>query len=256
MNATEAYIRSGSFDLAFRRGRRHFNGEQSTFTYKQHEVCYRIGSSDAGDALEILFSGKRCIYRLPPSFQPNVVWDIGANIGLATLYFKKQYPQARVYAFEPQRDNVDLLKRNTAALSQVVIAPYALGKQSGSVTGAAKSNRSTNSFSTVLYQDDQLTTESVAMRSVSEVLQEHNETIVDLIKIDTEGAEYEILSAFPRETLRETSVVVGELHGFKDNETLDLLRQDFEVTIQKNPKSKYLFNNFTATNRRIRVEHQ
>lgn len=255
MNSIEAFIRSGNFDLAFKRGRRHFNGQQSTFRYNQREVCYRIGSSDAGDALEILFSGRRCIYCLPQSFQPKAIWDIGANIGLATLYFKKQYPEAKIYAFEPQVDNVELLKRNTAELQQVSVCAFALGQQSGQVKMAAKSERSTNSFSAVLHDNSKLLMENMLVRSVSDVLQEYDDKIIDLVKIDTEGAEYEILSAFPVETLNRTSIIVGELHGYKDDEALDILRSNFAISVHKIPKSNHPYRNFLAINKNLRVEY-
>jgi len=255
MNAIEAYIRSRNFGLAFKRGRRHFNGRESQFKYNQREVFYRIGSSDAGDALEILFSGRHCIYSLPPSFQPKVIWDIGANIGFATLYFKKQYPQSNIYAFEPQKDNFRLLERNTAGLPTVTLCEYALGKENDKVKLAAKSERSTNSFSTVLHGDEHLTADVVTVRSVGDVLQEHDDTGVDLIKIDTEGAEYDILSAFPEVILKNATIIVGELHGIKDEETLALLRQHFDITISDYSKSTCPYRNFLATNQQARVEY-
>lgn len=255
MNAIEAYVRSRSFNLAFRRGRRHFNGQRSYFKFNQHRVCFRIGSSDAGDALEILFSGRQCIYRLPVALQPDVIWDIGANIGLATIYFRQQYPQAKIRAFEPQQENFRLLQLNTTGLPGVDICAYALGAKSGEVKLTAKSDRSTNSFSAMLHGDDSQAAETVPIRSALDELRESGETKIDLIKIDTEGAEYDILSAFPGETLSKVAVIIGELHGYKDNETLDLLKPDFKITIGKRPKSTSPYKNFLALNRRTRVEY-
>ena len=41
---------------------------------------------------------------------------------------------------------------------------------------------------------------------------------VDLIKIDTEGAEYDILTSIKKELLTKTSWITGELHGNRDFE--------------------------------------
>ncbi len=256
MNVIEAYVRSRSYDLAFKRGKRHFNGQRSHFTFDRRPVCFRIGSSDAGDALEILFSGRHCIYRLPAAFRPSVIWDIGANIGLATLYFKKRYPHATIHAFEPQKENFQLLQLNTSGLPGVNPCAYALGEQSGEIELAAKSDRSTNSYSSVLHGDNQASTETVPIRSVREVLQENHDRVVDLIKIDTEGAEYDILSAFPHDILTKATVVVGELHGYKDEQTLALLQPGFDITMRKRSKSTSPYTNFLAINRQIHVEYQ
>jgi amino acid adenylation domain-containing protein/FkbM family methyltransferase len=41
------------------------------------------------------------------------VFDVGANIGLFTLFVNQQFPSARVYAFEPIKDIFDTLRINT-----------------------------------------------------------------------------------------------------------------------------------------------
>lgn len=43
---------------------------------------------------------------------PKVIWDVGANIGLYSLYAAKRHPNAKVYAFEPSVLNLELLARN------------------------------------------------------------------------------------------------------------------------------------------------
>ena len=43
-----------------------------------------------------------------------LILDCGANLGMASLYFKWLYPKARVRAFEPDPSTFELLKQNLA----------------------------------------------------------------------------------------------------------------------------------------------
>lgn len=47
-----------------------------------------------------------------PSIVPEVVFDIGANIGLASLFFKQRFPGASVVAVEPGPDTFAALRQN------------------------------------------------------------------------------------------------------------------------------------------------
>ena len=61
--------------------------------------------------------------------EPDVLWDIGANVGLYSLYAGKKHPGIRIYAFEPSILNLELLARNIDAngLSETVtIVPLPL----------------------------------------------------------------------------------------------------------------------------------
>ncbi|NIP41474.1 MAG: FkbM family methyltransferase, partial [candidate division Zixibacteria bacterium] len=49
------------------------------------------------------------------------VFDIGANIGLFTLFIKQKYPSARVYAFEPSEEAFQCLQRNTSPYATTVM---------------------------------------------------------------------------------------------------------------------------------------
>jgi FkbM family methyltransferase len=53
-------------------------------------------------------------------FDPGgILWDIGANIGLYSLYAVKRHPGTKVYAFEPSVLNLELLARNIAVNGEV-----------------------------------------------------------------------------------------------------------------------------------------
>lgn len=66
--------------------------------------------------------------------QVPVVIDAGANIGAATLWFKRKYPQAAVVAIEPDPGNAALLRRNVAGLDQVRVMEAAIGARAGFVS--------------------------------------------------------------------------------------------------------------------------
>lgn len=60
-------------------------------------------------------------YILPLSFAPRAVVDVGANVGFATVQLALRYPEAHVYAFEPEPGNFATAKRNTQDLSNVTV---------------------------------------------------------------------------------------------------------------------------------------
>ena len=49
-----------------------------------------------------------------------LIIDCGGNIGLATLWLAKQFPEARVCTIEPETDNLEVLARNVRAFGDRV----------------------------------------------------------------------------------------------------------------------------------------
>jgi FkbM family methyltransferase len=119
--------------------------------------------------------------------QPLVI-DAGANLGLATLFFKRRYPQACVLAFEPEPATFAALERNIQenGLDDVTAFPYALAAEDGDVrlTGAPG-----GLGTTTLVGDDELADLVVEARRLSSFIDEP----VDMLKLDVEGAEYAVL---------------------------------------------------------------
>lgn len=64
-----------------------------------------------------------------------IVLDVGANIGVMTVYLAKHLPDSIIVAFEPIPPNQNTLSRicNFFKLNNVVIQKYALGRESGKI---------------------------------------------------------------------------------------------------------------------------
>jgi len=68
------------------------------------------------DAASFLFMHKEIfeqeIYKFKASVKTPYIVDAGANIGLATIYFKHVFPNAEIVAFEPDQEIFRILKHN------------------------------------------------------------------------------------------------------------------------------------------------
>ncbi|NEA46938.1 FkbM family methyltransferase [Streptomyces sp. SID10815] len=65
-------------------------------------------------------------WRIP---EKPVILDVGANIGLFTLFATQRWPGARVFSFEPAPDVFDALRRNAGHLPGVHVHNLALGDE-------------------------------------------------------------------------------------------------------------------------------
>jgi hypothetical protein len=75
-------------------------------------VRLRPGTSDV-DVFWETFVG---LYHLPPSeLEPNLIWDLGANIGLTMAHFAVLYPSARIVGIELDGENARLCRTNVAS---------------------------------------------------------------------------------------------------------------------------------------------
>jgi len=120
-----------------------------------------------------------------------LVLDCGSNIGLALLFFKRLYPEARVIAFEPSAVTFELLARNVSAngLNGVELHNVALHEAAGERT-LYEDTAHPGSGKNSLYADRAGGSPSrVKAMPLSEFVRER----VDFLKMDIEGAEEGVL---------------------------------------------------------------
>ncbi len=223
----------------------------TTLSWNGRPIYYRPGTSDCSVIYDVLLRpGDRAEYVVPPSLAPRTILDIGGNIGAAALFFARRFPNAAIHVFEPVPANMALLKKNIAPYPRITPHPVALGNQDGEMAIFASDNDSNLAgFSFFDKGVDTTQRAVVPVRHAQGYLDEHGIDAPDIIKIDTEGAEYTILKALRPEVLARVQWIVGELHGEKDFDLLAYLTPWFEIGTSKAIHNR-LFT-FNACNKSI-----
>jgi FkbM family methyltransferase len=191
--------------------------------YSNHSVFHLKGRTvHFNNGIELLHSLKEIfvgdIYKMKFDTTTPYIIDCGANMGLSVLYYKQLAPDARIVAFEPDVNNFELLKKNVAGLSSVKILNQAIWKENIILKFAASGTLG----SKIVTNNAGNTIDVQAVR-----LRDFLVEPVDFLKLDIEGAEYEVLKDCG-EKLQLAKNIFIEYHGHFNtlpqlNEILDLL---------------------------------
>ena len=141
------------------------------------------------------------IYFFATNSEHPVIFDGGANIGLATLYFKWQYPDAEVHAFEPDPVAFDLLKRNVEHnhLQNVHCYNFALYDYDGEISFYTDAAQPGHPVMSTIEEHLPKQRISVPCQRLNPLLRDLGP--IDFLKLDVEGAESAILRELQREGL-------------------------------------------------------
>jgi FkbM family methyltransferase len=204
--------------------------------WRGHDVFYRPATSDPLAICQVLLRpGGKAEYYLPLALEPKVILDIGSNIGASVLYFHERFPSARIYAFEPHPETFRVLQANVGSIPSAEIFNCALGATNARIS-AACDRIDFSGFVTKPGSKSPRGAETMTdceMKHAGEVMKNLGVTRVDLIKIDCEGAEYDVLTALPEEMLQQCKWIVGEMHDVSAFNLLTFLAPHFDLDLKK-----------------------
>ncbi|MBD3307338.1 amino acid adenylation domain-containing protein [candidate division KSB3 bacterium] len=199
------------------------------------------------------------------------LFDIGANIGLFSLFAALSYADLKIYAFEPLPPIFDVLQQNARLydLNATVCAyglsdehrtatftyyPHAsvisgrfneLEQDKEMVSAFLLNQQRTDAQGAALTEQeiDELVAERLVtrtfpceLRPLSEVIREHNVPQIDLLKIDVEKSELDVLRGIQDEDWPKIKQVVIEVHdteGQLETVTQCLETQGFTVAAEQ-----------------------
>ena len=147
-----------------------------------------------------------------PITSDDIVVDIGANIGIFSLY-ASQKTNNKIFAYEPHPTNYECLVENTKDIENIHIKKIAI----------AGNNYQSALFENIHYGGHSLSNQSLGMgemtdsiqvetQTLQQIFEENNIDRINFLKIDCEGAEGIILQSTPSEYLERIDKIAMEFH--------------------------------------------
>lgn len=170
-----------------------------------------------------------------PTLKPARILDLGAHKGIVTTFFAKKFPDAIIHSYEPNPQLNAVLKRNTKRFSNVVVYSEAVASNTDGIPFYI-SDRNVSSSVIPLGKIAPTIVPSITLQDAV------NRIGGDVfVKMDIEGAEYDVLKNIPP----QVKEIIGEAHpekaGRSNNELALLLSHFKSVSVQER---KSLFHAF------------
>jgi len=129
------------------------------------------------------------------AFAPEVIFDIGANVGLFAQGAVAAHPAALIHAFEPVSKTYEKLKAGVAGFPRIHPHQLALGAASGNARMYLRSESQWNSLAAANnLPTPEGDSEIITQTTVDAFCEARQITRIDLLKTDTEGFDYEVLN--------------------------------------------------------------
>lgn len=149
-------------------------------------------------------------YQIVFSFEPKVIIDAGANIGLFSILMKNRFPGASLVCIEPDGENCEVLKKNLESYKPVEIVKAGLWNKITRLNVLDKYNAG---HSALVVEEDAINGEVPAV-SIESLMQTYHLNHVDILKIDIETSEKELFLKNYEHWLPKVRVIIIELHDW------------------------------------------
>lgn len=185
-------------------------GKYAIFEHNGLKITLRKNSSDYEVFRQVFVNHQ---YKLSDYLdkKPTVIVDLGCNNGLSMAAFKNKYPDCTIIGVEPDTDNVEMSKINTAAFSNVFIEQKAVWNE---ITTIDLFDPGTGSYSMNIVQEGKKVG-AVETITMDEIFAKYKLDHIDILKVDVEGAEVELFKKGYTDWLKKVTVLVVETHDRK-----------------------------------------
>lgn len=147
--------------------------------------------------------------------------DIGANVGIAAARLRLAYPDARILCFEPNPGALPFLRIN-AERARVEVLEYGLADMDANLPLYQGVTSSVTASLTAHHLTQTHPLGDVTIRAAGSALAELGVSSIDLLKIDTEGAETPILRSLAP-FLAKVRIAHLEFHSESDRRAIDAM---------------------------------
>ena len=172
----------------------------------RHPIFLRNESSDINVFGQVIYEKE---YEFKYRVNPSVIVDCGANIGMATIFFKNKFPEATIISVEPEPSNFKLLQKNTEQYPNVHCLNYGIWNRS---THLKITNNTRGNWGFTVEEADKEANDTIQAISIDEIMKRYQLDHIDILKIDIEGSERKLFESNTGKWLPFVKVIVIEFH--------------------------------------------
>lgn len=146
-------------------------------------------------------------YKFKTEVSQPIIYDCGSNVGTSVLYLKQLYPSSIIHAFEPDPSVFEFLQSNIEnnKMDGVVLHKAAAWTED---TTLQFSSEGADAGKVGAQNTNAISVQAINLKSLLE-----KEQRVDFLKIDIEGAEYEVLEHC-QDALSKVQNIFVECHSY------------------------------------------
>jgi len=172
----------------------------------RHPFFLRGKSSDIPIFYQIFYYKE---YEVSYKFSPKYILDLGANIGLASIYFRNVYPDAIIVAVEPDSENFNMLLKNTEVYDDIHCIKYGVWNKSTNLEIIDRDKGEWRYSTKEVEFENEHTVKAI---SIEDIIEKFNIPYIDIIKMDIESAEKEVFEGHHEKWLPKVKSLIIELH--------------------------------------------
>jgi FkbM family methyltransferase len=173
----------------------------------RNPVTLRMRTTDTSIYEDIVLRGH---YALPLPFVPETIVDLGANIGMASVYYANQFPKARIIAVEAEASNFGILQRNVTNYPTILPIHAAIWNKDGQI-GLGTPRGTDGAIDKIVFAVREHEGTPVRAIAMQTLMNEAQISSIDILKVDIEGAEKEVFETAP-DWIQNVRCLAIELH--------------------------------------------
>ena len=164
----------------------------------------------------------------------NPILDVGSHIGLFSLYCRALNEQAKIFAVEPEADNLKILEQNIKEnnLKNIEIVSAALSDKTGEGNLIISSDNHNHYLADDFLDDSFAAVQAIKVFSLPDLLVQYQISKISLLKMDIEGAEYKIFESLSFDDFLKIQAIIMEYHISSKN-------KDFKIIENKLRENKF-----------------
>ena len=200
---------------------KHVNGTTPKGSYKigtlnsnelRGPVFFRYNSSDINVFSQIFITDE---YRPLTDLQDvKLIIDCGAYVGFSSAYLLSKFPEAHVFAIEPDKKNYELLKENLSIYgNRVTTLNAAVWSRKVGLKVLSGGPGEESEWATTVRECRHGEQADLPAVDIETLLTESERDQIDLLKMDIEGAEAEVFSQNCERWINKVRAFAIELHG-------------------------------------------